>query len=190
VFSTFVSVFSHVVGGGSLPGPAALAVTLSIALVVCLALTGRRSSLWRTVLSVSIAQFVFHSLFSSVGSVTVTSGDSVTTSPMNMAGHSSAVLAATGSTMPANHDAWMWLAHAAAAAITIAALQFGERAISAALASVDYVIRRVVSVASSIPPRPASVTLAVRERTELPADLLELFSALRHRGPPALATVA
>jgi hypothetical protein len=109
---------------------------------------------------------------------------------MNMAAHSSPVLAATGPAMHASHDIWMWLAHAVAAAITIAALQIGERAISAALSSVNRFISRVVCAVSAISPRPACVPLAVRERTELPADPLALFSALRHRGPPAFATLA
>ncbi len=202
LFSTFVAALSHTLGGGS--GPALLPVLLSLSFagIVCIGLAGRTLSLWRVSLSVIASQLIFHGLFSLGGS----GGAMATPSSVPHDHHSIAVLAdpallgAAGSGRlgsgampgamaggPADGIA-MWLAHLAAAAATILALRFGERAFWGLLENARLVIRSLFAGHTLVlPPRSPRRTVTTA-RVFTPRDVALLLSTMRHRGPPVALT--
>lgn len=121
--STFVALFAHVAGGGTMPGFAGIAVPLALAVLVCLAVGGRRFSLPRLSVSVVISQLLFHFLF-----VLGVTGPGPTTMPTGHAMHGAEHVqwVATPTTIIAC-DPLMWGAHGVAALVTIAALYRGAR---------------------------------------------------------------
>ncbi|MGO1539958.1 MAG: hypothetical protein ACTHW3_11405, partial [Leucobacter sp.] len=50
--ATFAALFSHVIGGGAMPGLVGIAVPLLLSLMVCILLAGRKLSLTRLSISV------------------------------------------------------------------------------------------------------------------------------------------
>ena len=62
--ATFVALTSHILGGGAFPTTMGLIVPLSLSILVCVALAGRRLSLPRLTVSVGTSQTLFHLLFS------------------------------------------------------------------------------------------------------------------------------
>jgi hypothetical protein len=181
-FATFVAAFSHVLGGGALPSTAAIALSFALALLACTALAGRTLSLWRTTASVGFSQLLFHGLFSTVMG---TSTLSIPSHPGHA--HVDAVITSSGTAAAAGHSASMWVAHAGAAALTVVAIRYAELALVALRASAS-LFRGVFSA----PPVPVHVSrddaaprIGCIARIT-PRDHSVLFSALRHRGPPAL----
>ena len=61
--ATLSALFSHVAGGGEVPGLLGLAVPLVLSVPVCVALAGRGLSLARLAVSVGVSQLLFHALF-------------------------------------------------------------------------------------------------------------------------------
>ncbi|HEV7948490.1 MAG TPA: hypothetical protein VGP24_01860 [Glaciihabitans sp.] len=185
-FALFVAALSHVAGGGALPSPAALALAFALASLLCIALSGRALSLWRTAASVGASQALFHGLFSGLtGGVSVLPGSSA-----GHAGHSSttSVLVDSAAHTASTHSPAMWLAHAVAAIITIIALRYADTALHTVREAAHLVFGITASllvpvhVCQDAPRVRIGSTKAVR-----PKDLSVLFSALRHRGPPAFA---
>ncbi len=181
VLATFVAAFSHVAAGGSLPSIAAIGLSLALSILGCIALAGRAISLWRTASSVALSQLMFHGLFSSLGS------HGGTGMPAH-AGHGGALLEVSGSAIPATGHAsgWMWLAHGAAAVLTLLAIRYGEKA----LRSFGHTARLLFGL-PTIGLAPVRLAPAIAQppidwsRSALPRDLRSLFSALPHRGPPS-----
>jgi hypothetical protein len=122
--ATFVALFSHVAGGGTMPGFAGIAVPLALAILVCIAVGGRRLSLPRLSISVVISQLLFHFLF-----VLGLSGPATSTMPGGHAAHGAAHIdwATTTSAATTACDPLMWAAHALAAIVTITAMHQGAR---------------------------------------------------------------
>lgn len=127
--ATFAALFSHVIGGGAMPGPAGVVVPLLLSLMVCILLAGRRLSLMRLSVSVVASQMLFHTLFV-LG--TRTSGAAV----QNMSvghhhGHQMMQMPAVSEqTITLVHgDTVMWVSHLLGALVTIAFLYRGEQAI-------------------------------------------------------------
>jgi hypothetical protein len=185
-FATFTAAFSHVAAGGALPSPAALALTLALSTLLCIALAGRAHSLWRTAAAVGLSQFLFHGIFSRV----VATG-TVVLSPH--AGHDGVVspvaAAATTSATHGAHPSWMWLAHGAAAVLTVVALRYSERALRSVAEATSLFLAPLIE-AGHFQPVP-SVRRSPRvgcARTVVPIDRTVLFSVLRHRGPPLAHT--
>lgn len=112
--ATFVALMSHVAAGGALPNGLGVAVPWVLSLAVCTVLAGRKLSLTRMSVAVGVSQILFHSLFA----VGISSGISA-----SHAHHSSMPIIVGES---AAIDPMMWIAHAVAAFITIAALYRGE----------------------------------------------------------------
>jgi hypothetical protein len=186
-FSTFVAALSHTLGGGRPPGWLAVVVSLAFAGVLCVGLSGRTLSGVRVSVSVLASQLLFHGLFS-LGA----SGGSLPPRPAadSLLGYHHAGVVALGvSPAPAMpsphtaHDAGMWVAHAAAAVVTILVLRYGEAAVRALVANLRIVVRPLVDQASVLPRIPRSVprTAPVVVRRGVAAVL----SPMRHRGPPA-----
>ena len=202
LFSTFVAALSHTLGGGSGPGIVPVALSLAFAGIVCIGLAGRTLSLWRVSLSVLASQLIFHGLFSLGGSggalatpVSAPHAHYPVAVPVDSAllgaagsGHlgSSAMMGAMPGAMaggPADGVA-MWLAHLAAAVVTILALRFGERAFWGLLENARLVIRALFAQhALVLPPRSPRRTVTTA-RVFTPRDLSVLLSTMRHRGPP------
>ncbi|BDI21974.1 hypothetical protein [Herbiconiux sp. L3-i23] len=171
--STLVAAFSHTAGGGSAPSPVTLGVALAFAMLVSVALSSRRLSLWRLTLTVALSQAGFHSVFQLLGSRTPQLGHT----------HDAAVATAFASPAAMAHPvAAMWWAHAAAALITLVALVAGERILAGLVALARLVARRLVTDVAAIDvdarrPPPA------HRRIGSPV-LPDRISVLRHRGPP------
>ena len=137
-FATFVSLCSHVLAGGEVPGLLNVALPLALSLLVCMLLSGRQFTLWRLAGMVGFSQLLFHLLFS-MG-----------------AGHSAASIiggqdmhAHHGMTMPidittsadaatmSHGDTTMLLAHLMAGLATVLVLHRSEQMLIAAANIVD-----------------------------------------------------
>ncbi|TFB91708.1 hypothetical protein [Cryobacterium sp. HLT2-28] len=198
LFSTFVAALSHTLGGGSGPGLVPVALSLAFAGIVCVGLAGRTLSLWRVSLSVLASQLIFHGLFSLGGS-----GGAMATPSAAPHDHrwiavlaDPALLAAPGSGRlgsgamtgamaggPADGIA-MRLAHLAAAAVTILALRFGERAFWGLLENACPIIRALFAQHPLVLPPRSPRRMVTTARVFTPRDLRVLLSVMRHRGPP------
>lgn len=128
--STLVAAFSHVAGGGMQPGVLGVVLALAVAVPVSIALAGVHLSTVRLAAAVALSQVAFHLLFSlgasGDGGASASGGhhatlviSTVTQATVSGGGHVAMVMGG-----PA-----MWLAHAVAAVVTIAALRRGEGAV-------------------------------------------------------------
>jgi hypothetical protein len=176
--AVFTAVLAHVAGGGVMPGPAELSLVFAFSTLACIALAGRRLSRLRVAISVILSQGLFHVLFAVTGATTTMPAPSrgpmadMIMSPVAPRIHAAPAMPETG---------WMWLAHAAAAALTIVALVWGETALRAVLE------RTILAITSRLPAAPHG-----QPRPWLPAlgfvrdgrDAEFLRTGLRHRGPP------
>jgi hypothetical protein len=166
-FATFVATFSHTLAGGSGASPFGVAVSFVISAMVCTMLTGRGLSLWRLTVSIGLSQFLFHALFSGLGTPVV-------------AEHS---MQSMDIAAPHLHDSsTMWLAHAAAALVTVAAFRFGEQAFWGVVNTARLLVARLLVVTAPVLDVPRPVVTV--ERRFVPRDLTLLLSSMRHRGPP------
>jgi hypothetical protein len=193
VLSTGVALASHLLAGAPVPGALGVVVPLVLASAACIVLAGLRLSVLRLSLSVVTSQVLFHTFFV-LG--TVPAGTTVV--PVGGGehahlGHDVGVVVSTGATAAAHlghlgHGGGMWLAHGAAATVTVLALRHGE-----------LVLARLVQVASAVlvrvVPRVAAVVV---ERRPLPVvegllsarpALAALTSPVARRGPPVVLAV-
>ena len=114
--ATLVAAASHSVAGGRMPSIVGVTLALFFAVIVSIALTGRRLSAVRLAASVVLSQLAFHVVFSTLGGA----AEVVTN------GHHQTVV--SGSAMLSHASGEMWFAHGIAALVTTLALVFGERA--------------------------------------------------------------
>lgn len=165
-FATFVAAFSHVLSGGTASW-FGVAASFVISAMVCTVLTGRTLSLLRLAVSVGLSQFLFHALFSGVGTPVVVE-------------HS---MSAMDAAIPHLHAApTMWLAHAAAALVTVVALRFGAQAFWGVAGTARLLLSRLLPVV--VPALDVPRPVVAVERRFVPRDLALLLSSMRHRGPP------
>lgn len=183
----FVAALFHVTGGGSAPGPVALALSMAFATLASVALTARRLSLWRLTAAVGVSQFLFHLLFS------LGDGDARFSAPSGMTHlHPDTHLTMTVGAMPAAHGSdltpSMWLTHATAVLVTVVVLRFGEQAFWGLFETARV---RLVRAAERLAVAPVAVGPSITAPTTAePARLRDLglpLARLRHRGPPASA---
>ncbi|MDF2992004.1 MAG: ribosomal protein [Microbacterium sp.] len=180
--ATFVATVSHAAVSAQLPPVLNIALALCLAAPVCVALAGRALSWWRLSTAVVLSQALFHALLTLdlEGGGVVADG----------AHHGSGAMlldaaASTPTTMTHTaHSAWMWVAHAVAAVITILALGRGERAVRAIARFVGAAARALGPVRRPSPAAPA--VLSAPDSPLLPTALTVL-SPMRHRGPPRAA---
>lgn len=183
--ATFTALLSHVVAGGDVPGWAGVGAPWVLAVMVSTLLAGRNLSRVRLAVSVIVSQLLFHALFvmgtpSVVASGTAPAAHRHHGEPITIPGPADATVAALCA------DPAMWAGHALAAALTIAVLYRGERALRTLLAlgaRIRAWARRVVlrGVSPVLPaPRLATVSACagwvVRPAAHLSID--------RRRGPP------
>ncbi|MCK6081326.1 hypothetical protein KZX37_09110 [Microbacterium sp. EYE_5] len=117
--ATFAALLSHVAAGGDVPGWLGIAVPLVLSVFVCTALTGRRLSLVRLALAVTLSQLLFHTLFV-VGAVTP--------SGLTHVHHMHLPMDAGATTVAIGADPLMWAMHGLAALVTVIAVHRGEHA--------------------------------------------------------------
>ena len=168
-FATFVAAFSHALAGGVAPSAFGMLVCLVIAATVCILLAGRTLSIVRLAASVAISQALFHSLFVSLGTPVI-------------APHGMGSMIPDAAALHPHAGATMWLAHALAALVTVAALRFGERALWGLGSTTRLLLARLLPVLVVLFAVPRRVR--VLERRFMPRDLAPLLSTMRHRGPP------
>ena len=182
--ATFTALAFHVLAGAPLPGAVGILVPFVLSVLVSVALIGRRLSLPRLAVTVTVSQVLFHVLF--------VLGTPVGSSPHALHGHANhdplAVAAALGGVTASPIDmhagVGMWVSHAVAAIVTVAALHRGE--------SVLRMLLRLLfrTCASWSSPAPAPVTVeghgAPTPRPIAVADaLVQLVSTVAvRRGPP------
>lgn len=182
--ATFLALVSHVAGGGAMPEWLGIVVPWVLSLAICTILAGRTLSLVRLSVAVLASQALFHTLF-------VLGAPAAGGLPTGHV-HGVGVLDLGGDVV-ASPDAAMWLSHAIAAVLTIAALYRGERAVRRLLSLAEQVLaearRRLARVAGTIrlglvaPPRALFV--------DAPAPLLLfLTTSVRRRGPPSAVVVS
>lgn len=181
----FVALAGHVSGGGQMPGALGIVVPWVFSFMICVLLAGRTLSLLRLGISVAVSQFLFHTLFV-LGTVTP-SGVSV----RHVHGAPLVIPASAGVPEAVTADASMWLGHALAALLTIAALYRGERLILAArdlAAQLGRWLRRRVDHVLVLPAlRLPRGLRGVFELTRTGG--LVLLATLRGRAPPLSAAI-
>jgi hypothetical protein len=187
LLSVFVAAFSHVIGGGTQPNAFALVACVVLATVACVALAGKRMSLPRLSISVGFSQFLFHGLFSLWSSPTMSS----LAMPIATSHHPAdgrmlmSITPMPAIAPPMATDPGMWLGHAIAAVITIAALRYGEKAFWGLFEIAQLWIGALTSRPTRGPlPFGTRPAIAAAVPTFLPRDLVLFLSPMRHRGPP------
>lgn len=190
--ATFVALLSHVAAGGAMPGWVGIALPWLLSVMVCTLLAGRALSLIRLSLAVAASQALFHCLFV-FGFIT---GAGPAAAALGAHAHHllpGQLTLAPASTIPLDAivgDTAMWVSHAIAAAVTIAALYRGERGVLRLMALARDIVAwaaRTFGVglgAIPVPLRP--VRLRATRTSRLPVTGPTL-SSLQRRGPPVLA---
>jgi hypothetical protein len=198
VFSTFIAILSHTLGGGTAPGALAVVVSLAFAGIVCIGLCGRSLSVWRVSASVVISQLIFHGLFSlgaPEGALGVETAGAAAFAGTPFGAHQHAAIefaqGVAGSAAAHGHaGSAMWFAHGIAAVATVIALRHGEAAFWGLLITARMIVQRIAPAAAVItPPAPLWESPACG-LLFLPRDLALVLSAMWHRGPPRVHIVA
>lgn len=180
--ATLVAAASHGLGGGGLPGVAALALALTFSVMVSIALAGRRLPAVGLAASIGLSQFAFHVVFSTLGGAGEVIASSAHHGPVRVASAAEAIVHASP---------LMTAAHIAAAAITILAMVRGEQALRALRDISRMLLAAILSPASPIDLHPRD------RRPSAPAGSprvvftgRDLVAACGLRGPPLGAPAA
>lgn len=189
--STFIAVCSHALAGGGVPGAAGIALCLVFSGVACILLAGRTLSTPRLAAAVVTSQFMFHGLFGMLtgASASASAAGSMASAAESMSFGSESMSSGSESmSMSMSMGLPMWTGHAVAAAITVIALRFGERAfwqlVAVTTLTITWLLTQVCLVATEI--RTAPPADAAR-RALLPRSQCLFLSIHPHRGPPAAA---
>jgi len=191
--ATFAALFSHVAGGGAVPGMAGICVPLLLSLMVCVLLAGRRLSLTRLSLSVITSQVLFHTLF--VLGTPASAPAAQTNMPGGHHDHGMMQMPIVSEhTMMLMHgDSAMWVSHFISAMVTIAFLYRGERAIRRLRALAETFIdwmRRGLDVPLRLPVQATPARILVAETSGWTVLSRIRNSTLRRRGPPFAYRIA
>jgi hypothetical protein len=170
---------------------AGVSLALAFSGIACIALAGRRLSVWRLTVSVALSQFLFHTLFGlghGTGTGTAGVGHSHLMHHIDIgtlvgpgAGH-------THSMLPT--DSWMWAGHATAALVTIAALRYGELAFWSLYRIARIGLARLMVAPALVPLDTAQASPAAAHGERVVRDLGILIGRMRHRGPPSVLAFA
>lgn len=192
--ATLLAAVSHALAGGLTTAFAVVATAL-FALPLCVLLAGKIGSLWRLAIAVSVAQFVYHWSFAGIGASQLGAGASGSSaeaiSPhaahLGLLASSPFVPTASTGAIAANAEAVMWVAHALAAALTVALMHSGERAFLHVVRLLRSAVPVHVPGSIRLPSRPAILETFYAA----PSRVAPVFlSAISHRGPPALPATA
>jgi hypothetical protein len=182
--ATFVALMSHLLGGGAAPGPLGVAVPLLLATSLCLVLAPVRLPWLRLTVSVAVSQLLFHTLFS------IGAGGAPAVAAGGAHEHAGAAMLAPGAEAmvhPGHASGAMWLAHAAAAVVTVLALRHGEAALSRVVAALRRAAHRVLLAhVPVLPVRPHVPAAPLSdERAWRPVARALTAASVVRRGPPA-----
>ncbi|WP_223627315.1 hypothetical protein [Microbacterium sp. EST19A] len=135
--ATFAALAGHVTGGGQMPGPLGILVPWLFSFMVCVLLAGRKLSVIRLSISVTISQLLFHVLFV-LGTIepSGTAVGHVHGAPLVLPG-------GAGVTEAVVADGTMWVGHLLAAIVTVLVAHRGERMLLALRALAIQVVRWV-----------------------------------------------
>jgi hypothetical protein len=181
-FATFAAALSHSAAQGGLAPLIGIVIAFTLAAPVCVALAGRRMSWLRLSVAVVLSQAAFHGLLMvGVGGAasSALSRTDAHGAHIGMGGASASVHA-----MSSHTDAWMWVAHAGAAALTVLAFGKGEQAVRALL---TLVARRLIAWRSVTLPTPIRAPRLDGFGRLLAAPGFVLLSVVQRRGPPLAA---
>lgn len=175
--ATWTAAVSHTIGGGEAPAPVLLGIVAVLATPVAVALAGRRLGLARLALTVLTAQMLFHVAFAATAGTGGTVRGHVHGRPLWTGGESAA------SVLP---DLGMFIAHIAAAVVTVVLLHRGERMLRA----LGRGIARLVALAPDVVVLPWPV-VPTRPAVHRVAPLqVRLADDLSRRGPPVVVAAA
>lgn len=186
MISLFVAAFSHIVPGGNAPGALALLACLILSTLVCIALSGKKLSLFRLSAAVGASQFLFHSVFSLAASAPPSAA---APAALVHSGHVHEQFVVFGSSGVASIDGGMWFAHAVAAVVTIVALRHGELAFWSLFTVARLWIGTLFTAITTPLPVEVPAVAAPREWAVLPHERILPLSPMRHRGPPAFQLI-
>lgn len=176
--AVFVASLSHSAAAGHAAPLLGVLLALTVAVPVCVLLAGKRLSWPRLAVAVAVSQFVFHALLQvGIGDV----GRVVPGTPAAPHMHDAmpAMLPALDAHVMATPG--MWIAHACAAVLTIAAFGAGERALRGLLDLVGWSLVAVL-VAWRPVARGRRILAPVADVALL--TTLPLLSVAPRRGPP------
>ena len=181
--TTFLALAFHVFGGGAVPDAAAIVGSLLAAVWICTMLAGRRLRALLLVVAISVAQLVLHTVFSMATATAVVVPADAGAHQHGAYQHSDTVI---GAITHAGHA--MWAAHAAAGAVTVLGILFGDRVLAGLSELGSRVVARLlVAVLSPSPVSAARVPLPVAPSILALAD--RACSLVARRGPPAFISV-
>ncbi len=190
-FATFVSLISHVLAGGDVPGILNIALPLALSFLVCMLLSGRQFTLARLAGMVGFSQLLFHLMFSMGAGHSAAS----TASGQGLHAHHGMdmpldVTASADAATMSHVDTTMLLAHLMAGLATVLVLHRSEQMLIAAASIVDLLtwklLWRLVTFAYQlIHPQPTPTA-----PREIPTYTICVYAtSVIRRGPPALITV-
>jgi len=179
--ATLLAALSHTWAGGVAPDALALALGGVFASAVGTVAVGRRGSLLRTAIAVTIGQLAFHLVFSLLGT-----GASVSGVGGPHAHHLVPSITANPLDAVERGGVWMWVAHVAAGILTVLYLRLLERRAWALIARL--VIRPIAILGFAPLPAASPVSLGASAPLRLTAGRI-LRHTIARRGPPLLVGV-
>jgi len=186
---TFVSLLSHVLAGGAVPGVLNIALPLSLSLLVCTGLSGRHFTLLRLAIMVAISQMLFHLMFS-MGSDHASMAQP---RPGDFGAHGMNMILElprdSALPMPGHGDASMIIAHVIAGIATVLFVHRGDELMTslAGLMALCRWTRFWVLLAYSHQP-PAPLTAPPGWEEPRACTLAVYSTSVIRRGPPLVAT--
>lgn len=190
MFATVVALVSHVLAGGQVHGLLGVMLPLSISIMVCTLLSGRRFSLFRLSIAVAFSQFFFHGLFS------MGPGQPGSMAMLTSTGHDhlmhGTVIAASGNAVAGHgtHDGSMMFAHIVAAIGTILVLHRSESILFTLSDLADLFFLKLLWFLVVAFRFPLVERRPQFSRTEPPALVSAVYvSCVARRGPPAFSLV-
>ncbi len=189
-FATFVSLISHVLAGGAVPGLLNIALPLSLSTLLCILLSGKRFSLWRLALMIGFSQVLFHLLFS------MGSHGAVSSSYSSMHHHHQGMsidveALASGAAASSGHgDFTMLSAHVFAGIATVLVLHRSEQVLMTLSDFISLLTWKLLIRLVSFVDQPVHPTVAPTEPREIPAYTVAIYTtSLIRRGPPIHTSV-
>lgn len=189
-FATFVSLASHVVAGGSIHGILNIALPLSLSLMFCILLSGKRLSLWRISAMVGFSQILFHLLFSMGSSASTAS----LTEQAGLGHHDMSMsldMSNSASASMMNHgDNTMLAAHIFAGLATMLVLQRSEQLLIVISEIIDLFTWKLLWRLIKFVYQPVLPEPIPSEPREVPSYTVAIYAtSVIRRGPPVLTLV-
>lgn len=180
--AVLIAAISHVFAGAATPHIVAVAVTIAVAWPAALWLSGKRLSFPRLLALVLGSQALFHFAFGMVGQP-ASAGHPVATANHALHAMSAGDALPAAMTSSLTHTWLMWLAHAAAAVVTVVVLRFGEQAALTLASFVRDALRGVRVIAAPAAPIVVRHSLPSFTHSASPNHQWIMLGMTR-RGPP------